>query len=92
MQLTEQIPNDPPRIGAKSTTTSNQLTTPPPLNVDVKIIEGAGVVHRLDPRKAHTLGKTFHDYCEYLLLPYIENMLQSVNRLDIVYIFPIIFA
>ena len=22
-------------------------------NVDVKIIDGAGVVHRLDPRKAH---------------------------------------
>ena len=57
------------------------------LNVDVKIIDGAGVVHRLDPRKAHrpTLVKTFQDYCEYVLLPYIENMLQSVNRLDIVW-------
>ena len=31
MQLTEQIPNDPPRMGAKSTTTSNHPSTPPPL-------------------------------------------------------------
>ena len=29
MQLTEQIPNDPPRMGAKSTTTSNHPGTPP---------------------------------------------------------------
>ena len=48
-------------------------------NVDVKIIDEAG-----DPRKAHTLVKTFQDYCEYVFLPSIENM-QSVNRLDIVW-------
>ena len=30
MQLTEQIPNDPPRMGAKSTTTSNHPSTPVP--------------------------------------------------------------
>ena len=30
MQLTEQIPNDPPRMGAKSTITSNHPSTPPP--------------------------------------------------------------
>ena len=28
MQLTEQIPNDPPRMGAKSATTSNHPSTP----------------------------------------------------------------
>ena len=28
MQLTELIPNDPPRMGAKSTTTSNHPSTP----------------------------------------------------------------
>ena len=28
MQLTEQIPNNPPRMGAKSTTTSNHPSTP----------------------------------------------------------------
>ena len=54
-------------------------------NVDVKIIDGAGVVHRLDPRKAHTLVKTFQDYCENVFLHYIEYMLQSVNRRDIVW-------
>ena len=27
MQLTEQVPNDPPRMGAKSTTTSNHPST-----------------------------------------------------------------
>ena len=37
MQLTEQIPNDPPRIGAKSTTTSNHPSTPVPL-IDEDII------------------------------------------------------
>ena len=37
-------------------------------NVDVKIVDGAGVVTRLDPRKAHTLIKTFQDYCEYCVL------------------------
>ena len=50
-------------------------------NVDVKLIDGAG-----DPRKAHTLVKTFQDYCEYVFLPSIENM-QYVNRLDIVWNF-----
>ena len=54
-------------------------------NADVKIIDGVGVVHRLDPRKAHTLVETFQDYCKYVFLPYIENMLQSVNRLYIVW-------
>ena len=29
MQLTEQIPNDPPQMGAKSTTTSTHTSTPP---------------------------------------------------------------
>ena len=28
MQLAEQIPNDPPRMGAKCTTTSNHSSTP----------------------------------------------------------------
>ena len=28
IQQTEQIPNDPPRMGAKSTTTSNHPSTP----------------------------------------------------------------
>ena len=28
MQLTEQIPNDPPRMGGKITTTSNHPSTP----------------------------------------------------------------
>ena len=29
IQQTEQIPNDPPQMGAKSTTTSNHPSTPP---------------------------------------------------------------
>ena len=33
-------------------------------NVDVKIIDGTGVVHRPDPRKAHILVKTFQEYCD----------------------------
>ena len=37
-------------------------------NIDVKIIDGAGVVHRL----VHKLVKTFHNYCEYVFLPYID--------------------
>ena len=37
-------------------------------NVDVKIIDVAGVVHRLEPRKAHTLAKIT---VKYLFLPLI---------------------
>ena len=37
IQQTKQIPNDPPRMGAKSTTTSNHPSTP--LNVDKVIME-----------------------------------------------------
>ena len=32
IQQTEQIPNDPPRMGAKSTTTSNYPSTPFPVS------------------------------------------------------------
>ena len=32
IQQTEQIPNDPPRMGAKSTTTSNHPSTPHNVN------------------------------------------------------------
>ena len=48
-------------------------------NVDVKIIDVAGVVHRLDPRKAHTLAKTFQDYCEIFVLAF--NILKICYNL-----------
>ena len=38
MQLTEQIPNDPLRMGAKSTTTSNHPSTPCRLQKAIIII------------------------------------------------------
>ena len=39
IQQTEQIPNDPPQIGAKSTTTSNHPSTPDAVVVDMVLID-----------------------------------------------------
>ena len=45
MQPTEQIPNDPPRMGAKSTTTSNHPSTPNALSTEIFLTVIAGWPH-----------------------------------------------
>ena len=54
-------------------------------DVDVKIADGAALVHILDPKKSQISVKTIHDYSQLVLLPYIERMLQDVVRIDIVW-------
>ena len=53
--------------------------------VNVKIVDGAAVVHLLDPEKPSVTFKTFQDYAHGLFLPYIERMLRHVVRVDIVW-------
>ena len=49
--------------------------------VDVKIFDGAVLVHMLRP-----LGcKTFGDYNQKIVQPYIESQLQTVKRIDVVW-------
>ena len=54
-------------------------------DVDVKIVDGAALVHILDPKKSQVSVKTFHDYAQNVFLPYIERMLQDVIRIDVVW-------
>lgn len=54
-------------------------------NVQVKLIDGAALVHTLDPKRVTTTVKTFRDYCQLVFLPYLGHMLQGVERIDIVW-------
>ena len=49
--------------------------------VDVKIFDGAVLVHMLRPSGC----KTFGDYNEKIVQPYIESQLQTVSRIDVVW-------
>ena len=39
-------------------------------DVDVKIVDGAPLVHILDPKKSQVSVNTFHDYAQLVFLPY----------------------
>ena len=39
-------------------------------DVDVTIVDGAALVHILDPKKSQVSVKTFHDYAQVVFLPY----------------------
>ena len=54
-------------------------------NVDVKIVDGAALVHALDPKKSKETVKTFQNYSQLVFLPCLERMLQDVARLDVVW-------
>ena len=41
-------------------------------DVDVKIVDGAALVHTLDPNKSQVSVKTFHDYAQLVFLSYME--------------------
>ena len=47
--------------------------------VDVKVLDGAALVHKLEPKHATTVPKTFKDYADNAFLPYIFNQLQVVS-------------
>ena len=54
-------------------------------SVDVTILDGAALVHILDPSKSQVTVKTFQDYSQLVFLPYIQHMLQGVVRVDVVW-------
>ncbi len=53
--------------------------------VDVKLFDGAALVHKLEPKKAITLVNTFKDYADIVFIPYLLKQLQLVRRVDVVW-------
>ena len=55
--------------------------------IDAKIIDGAALVHCLDPKKSIVKERlvTFKDYADYVFIPSIKKMLEPVLRLDVVW-------
>ena len=43
--------------------------------VDVKILDGAAIVHMLDPKKSRLPVRMRQNYSQLVFLPYIENVL-----------------
>jgi len=58
-----------------------QQTLPAESADSALIIDGAALVHMLSPGPS----KTFHDYCSVILGPFVDRLLQTVQRLDIVF-------
>ena len=56
-------------------------------NTDTKIIDGAALVHLLDPKKSWQpiVVKTYQHYADKVFLPYLQRELQSCQRLDVVW-------
>ena len=50
-------------------------------DVGAKILYGAAIIHMLKPR----VSRTFHDYAQQILIPYLLSQLDSVDRVDIVW-------
>ena len=51
--------------------------------VDVKIFDRAAVVQMLDHKKSNVTVKTFYDYADYVIIPYIVRHLEPVDHVDI---------
>ena len=49
---------------------------------DVKLIDGASMVHSL---KLDRRIKTFHDYAEKKIIPFIEKHLATAKRVDVIW-------
>ena len=54
-------------------------------DIDVKLIDGAALVHCLDPKRSRYKVKTFQEYAQLVFLPHLALMLQDVVRLDVVW-------
>ena len=53
--------------------------------VDAKILDGAALVHMLEPKDAATVIKTFQDYGDIVFIPYLLKQLRVVRRVDVVW-------
>ena len=56
-----------------------------PPRVDVKLVDGAALVHILDSKKSTATVNTFKDYANFVFLPHLKHMLEDVVRLDVVW-------
>ncbi len=52
---------------------------------DVKIIDGAALVHTLDPKLANTTVKTFGEYSTKIFIPYLLREIDGSQRIDVVW-------
>ncbi len=53
--------------------------------VDMKIIDGAFLVHLLDPKRSNSLVKTFKDYADKVFLPHVMRELNGTSRVNVVW-------
>ena len=61
--------------------TCSMVQTEPPTSFQVKIFDGAAVVHSLPTSNAATFG----DYGDNVFLPWTKQQLQDCDRIDIVW-------
>ena len=54
-------------------------------NVDVKIFDGAALIHALDPTKSNANVKTFDDYARKVFHPYLVRQFEWVERVDVIW-------
>ena len=84
IQQTEQIPNDPPQMGAKSTTTSNHSSTPTGCLREIRLAMAEIEVRALiDTSAARTLmaEETFLKLCKHIVRPTLIKPTGSVCEL-----------
>lgn len=53
--------------------------------VIAKIIDGAALIHSLNPQKCALTIKTFDDYSKLVTIPHLMKQLQTVKRVDVVW-------
>ena len=71
------------RFGKKSDLIAcvNRESPPPPESYDVKVFDGAAVVHALPVSSV----STFLEYADCTFLPFLQNHLRSTKRVDVVW-------
>lgn len=71
------------RFGKKSDliTCVNRESPPAPASFDVKVFDGAAIVHALPVSSV----STFLQYADSTFLPFLENHLKSTKRIDVVW-------
>ncbi|KAL9954024.1 hypothetical protein ACROYT_G041512 [Oculina patagonica] len=71
------------RFGKKSDliTCVNRESPPTPASYDVKVFDGAAIVHALPVSSV----STFSQYADSTFLPFLENQLKSTKRIDVVW-------
>ncbi len=62
-------------------TLSSNVVCVPLSNVTVRILDGAFIVHILQPG----ISKTFGDYEEYVIAKYVKSTLNKAQKIDIVF-------